>query len=153
MAVDRATVTDLAARSSYARHAIRLMLVLMAGLSLLLGQAGVVAAGQYFGGTKAHHCACGMKPGTCGCPECARIEAAKLAVKHTEVSDEGPVLTPLCERDRLAQTGDTRSFPQSPQLDRLVPLRPGRLLQRFEPVALCGGRASAPETPPPRTRG
>jgi hypothetical protein len=29
------------------------------------------------GGAPEHHCACGMKRGTCGCPECAALERAR----------------------------------------------------------------------------
>jgi hypothetical protein len=52
------------------------------------------------GGEPSHACACGMKRGTCGCPECERLEAQKqkigksVAVRSACEDDDGFVRAP-----------------------------------------------------------
>jgi hypothetical protein len=43
-----------------------------------------------------HACACGMAPGTCGCPACARLERERTR------RETNPVLESNCERDGAA---------------------------------------------------
>ncbi len=64
-------------------HALRRLRVGLA-IAVLVAIAVPVGLGPAGGrilrvlGAQAHLCKCGMKPGTCGCPECARLEQARL---------------------------------------------------------------------------
>jgi hypothetical protein len=62
------------------RHVrLALLFALLAPMLLGPGSAWVLRA---LGGAPEHQCACGMKPGTCGCPECARIEHERSEAKR-----------------------------------------------------------------------
>jgi hypothetical protein len=60
------------------RHLVLLVGVLAVAAPLVLGPAFTRALQALSGGPE-HTCACGMRQGKCGCPECARITAQKKA--------------------------------------------------------------------------
>ena len=96
------------------------------------------------GGEPSHTCACGMKRGTCGCPECERLEEAKkhvgkhVAIRSTCEDDDGfvrapatPIVTP----------------PNAP----LVVARATSVVRELPNVSsLDSELATEPSTPPPR---
>jgi hypothetical protein len=96
------------------------------------------------GGEPSHACACGMKRGTCGCPECERVEREKetvskhIAVRNACEDDDGFVrapATPLVIVPNAAlvvarATSVTRELPSASSLDSQL--------------------AREPSTPPPR---
>jgi hypothetical protein len=99
------------------------------------------------GGTDEHRCACGMVQGTCGCPECARIEHKRL---HDRAPVPYPVLRSQCEGDEVAAAFAALplaieapvGFVLAPAPEASVaPLRPSEALSRD---------ATEPATPPPR---
>ncbi|HEY1696065.1 MAG TPA: hypothetical protein VGG39_28055 [Polyangiaceae bacterium] len=96
-----------------------------------------------------HVCKCGMKPGTCGCPECARLERARRA---DHAPSPVPVLKRRCDDDAPA-------MPLGEQLPTGV--LPATVTAALEPS--CGERSPvaaaltfvpavdlSPPTPPPR---
>jgi hypothetical protein len=97
-------------------------------------------------GTHAHVCKCGMRAGTCGCPECERLEKLRTA-------DERPCPVPAMRR----QCDDPPAFaPSAPWV--AVPTWGVRL----SPIPVLGEQTPAfsalphadpvldPPTPPPR---
>jgi hypothetical protein len=96
------------------------------------------------GGEASHACACGMKRGTCGCPECERIEqeakrtAMHVAVRNACEGDDGlarppaaPIVTPPNAPLVVARaTSIARELPSASSLDSQL--------------------AREPSTPPPR---
>lgn len=92
-----------------------------------------------------HACACGMAPGKCGCPACARLQRER---EHQSVSR--PVLESNCEREGTV-------LPTAP----LPPcILPGELaldapvlqdaLASLVPTRLHAADRDGPPTPPPR---
>ncbi|HEY8076374.1 MAG TPA: hypothetical protein VIF62_19750 [Labilithrix sp.] len=63
---------------------------------LLLGP-GANAVMRALGATEVHRCACGMKQGACGCPECERLEHARE--HETEMLRAHAVLKSTCDGD------------------------------------------------------
>lgn len=95
-----------------------------------------------------HVCACGMAPGTCGCPECARVERERLSA-HT--SRPYAVLQGECDHNSVL-LGGAQAFPallpaaigvRLPDPSGLVAQRPIPALRSLGPPA--------PPTPPPRS--
>jgi hypothetical protein len=113
---------------------------------LVLGPAlAPVARTLALGGPNAHACSCGMKPGTCGCPECEREARGDGHLPDAQdvlgsCDDRGPRslgagLPPAVEPARLALLSP-------PVVGRLSPPAP-----EPRPVSLT----DAPPTPPPRS--
>jgi|HubBroStandDraft_2_1064218.scaffolds.fasta_scaffold133171_3 hypothetical protein len=113
---------------------------------MMLGPAFAPLA-RALGGDGEHRCACGMVQGTCGCPECARIE-------HQRVREHAPfpypVLRSQCEGDEVAPgfaaLPVALAAPEGLVIARAVearvlPIRPPQALSR---------ESSEPTTPPPR---
>jgi len=93
-----------------------------------------------------HACACGMKPGTCGCPECARLLAQDDAFHLPSRVDAlgscddhglGPLPTPL-----------PLGVLPSGSFVALTP--PAGLLLSLSPLAWSPAPRKSPPTPPPR---
>jgi hypothetical protein len=113
---------------------------------LILGPAlGPLAVA--LGGGAEHRCACGMVQGSCGCPECERIEHQRLherspapyAVLRSQCHDDeatpgAPALPPGIE----APAGFALAAPSSSR----APTR--------DPAAARSREATEPRTPPPR---
>jgi hypothetical protein len=97
------------------------------------------------GGEPSHACACGMKRGTCGCPECERLEQeAKRPSKHVAVRS-------TCE--------DDDGFVRAPAMPIVTPPNAPPLVivasasTSAEPpivTTLDSQLARQPSTPPPR---
>jgi len=124
-----------------------LALVLLA--PMLLGPAAGPLT-QAMGGEAKHLCACGMVEGTCGCPECARLERQRHRDRD-EAPKAYPVLKSQCGGDDVPvafaplpvvapATFPTPSVPKAPLVasDALAPIAPWASL---EPIK--------PPTPPP----
>lgn len=96
------------------------------------------------GGEPSHACACGMKRGTCGCPECERLEQeAKKISKHVAVRN-------ACEDDGglvRAPAAPIVTPPNAP----LVVARASSVPQELPSVSSLDSQlAREPSTPPPR---
>ncbi len=102
---------------------------------------------RQLGAQATHVCKCGMKPGTCGCPDCARLE-------QQEHDDRAPLSVPALRR---TCDDDTPALGSSALPDAVVPLA-----ATMPPVPLTGSAArlepslhpasgeDRPPTPPPR---
>lgn len=83
------------------RRFLHRMLETLAALTLALALLAPMMLGPSFGtfvralgGEADHKCACGMPEGTCGCPECARIEHQRL---RERAPARYPVLRSQCD--------------------------------------------------------
>jgi hypothetical protein len=129
----------------WARFATALLVLLVAAPVALGGAAGPLA--RALGAQEEHLCKCGMEPGKCGCPECARLERDRL---HDAAPDLVSTLKKPCDQDRaaiafdalpagvLASAGTKLAIPRGERI------RVGAHLSRLDP------RDTEPPTPPPR---
>jgi hypothetical protein len=120
--------------------------VLAAPLLLGPGSGAILRA---LGGADEHRCACGMKAGECGCPECERLEHARQleadalrgrSVMRSTCDDNGARLAPA--GGLLVATAPTHAVLPAVAFERMEPLtgsQPDRSLER-----------ARPPTPPPR---
>jgi hypothetical protein len=143
----------LRARCRYIGRLLAVLVVVLAALPAMALGPGVNVAAHLLGASMQHHCACGMTPGHCGCPECERLERVERA--RTELSADAespcPVLRSAC---------DDGSVPSLFVLPPAVPppAEEPHLEGRFpkEPstpyVALVPQYHGQPATPPPRAR-
>jgi hypothetical protein len=98
---------------------------------------------------EAHLCACGMAAGTCGCPECDRLEAQR---HEDETPGPNPVIRSSCDDDEspLPSTAQPPSV-----LAAAFALRddaPGDVLPIAPLAPLTSLENDGPPTPPPRHR-
>jgi len=99
------------------------------------------------GGAFEHRCACGMVPGTCGCPECARVE-------HQRLRDHAPVpysiVRSQCEDDEVAPgfVGLPLALAAPPGFIIMEPAESTLVLPR--PPEALSREETEPSTPPPR---
>ena len=124
-------------------------------LALLL--AAPVAFGPAFGGflrlvasQAEHHCACGMKPGTCGCDECARLEAELRADAKAKPH---PVVKATCDGDDEAAVR-VHALPLADPPARASMLAMARPQEDVGHVTLADVSPRdrlRPPTPPPRS--
>jgi len=92
-----------------------------------------------------HACACGMTPGKCGCPACARLER-----ERTRQTAARPVLEANCERETAAPP--TASWPPC-TIPRELALEASETAGSVEapiPAQLQPFDSDGPPTPPPR---
>jgi hypothetical protein len=121
------------------------MLVCLAAPAALGASMGAVL--ELVGAQTEHVCKCGMAPGKCGCPECARTE--RQAARE-RMPDLVPVLKRQCE-----QGAPGLQFAALPSaavgcVSRVLPAPAGERIPR-ETVSLSRfDRAADPPTPPPR---
>jgi hypothetical protein len=134
------------------RRLLHLVVVLAAAALVALpmlagpGATGLVRA---LGGSAEHHCACGMAPGTCGCPDCAQLEQEK---KDTNERLAGhAVLRSSCD-DGSGLPGIDAAPPGAVPFLAMLP-RPAFESLRAEPtIEVDRSRLRArPPTPPPRS--
>jgi len=123
------------------------LLVALAVLAPMMLGPALSPLTQALGGAVEHRCACGMAPGTCGCPECARIE-------HQRSQERAPapyaVLRSECERNEVA--------PGFTALPPALEAPPGCWIARaptaraalLSPPERHSREATEPVTPPPR---
>ncbi len=115
---------------------------------LLLGP-GANAVLRALGAADVHRCACGMKQGECGCPECERMEHAR---EHEAEALRGhAVLKSTCDRD-----GATPGYSSLPAF--AAPLASALPAPAFELRAFVAApdfdpslERARPPTPPPRS--
>jgi len=95
------------------------------------------------GGEGDHACACGMKPGTCGCPECALLAGAGSAVPDAHASLRS------CDDHRVAPPS---GLPPGvlPAGFVVAPAPSFGLVASSPPVSVSPGDRAPPPTPPPR---
>ena len=108
---------------------------------LLLGPA-LAPLVHALGGEAAHHCACGMEPGKCGCPECehqAQPDGQAHFVKSS--CDDGGDALPAFGVHAVAVV---------PYLTRLAAPSAERVPPYAAPAALHARERERPPTPPPR---
>jgi hypothetical protein len=94
-----------------------------------------------------HVCKCGMKAGTCGCPECARLEHEREDAKR---ACPVPAVRRACDDEGPAFAFGDMPLAVVPVIAR-VPVTPslGAALRPDEMTVLRGVEAKPP-TPPPR---
>jgi hypothetical protein len=100
--------------------------------------------------TEAQHvCACGMTPGTCGCPECERVERERLSEKSAP-----PFPTLKGECDTGSPVLSAVAIPPSilPASLSLTPPTFVALAPATPRVPLASLASPRPPTPPPRVR-
>jgi hypothetical protein len=133
------------------RALLALWVVLVAALSpLWLGPAltpVLVAVAE------AHHvCACGMAVGTCGCPECDRVEHDRLSRTDgvSKVPRPYPVLKGECDQGQAVLS--TVAVPPSviPASFSLADVITGTMLETPAPAVLASLEPQRPPLPPPR---
>jgi hypothetical protein len=126
--------------------ALRLALALAFMAPLFLGPA-LGPLTRALGGVAEHLCACGMVPGTCGCPECELLERQRQ-LDHTP--RPYPTLKSQCNDGEIA-TGFPALPPAVPPAAFILPALPPRLLAGIgAPPSAHSRDPRAPPTPPPR---
>ena len=130
------------------RYVISVVTLVALAVPCALG-AGAGPVLRMMGSLDEHVCKCGMKPGTCGCPECARLEARRRA-------DRAPTPTPALRRD--CNEGEPAMPGGAPMPSGVLPPAAIALLRApaGRRVPFTDARASTPRrdleppTPPPR---
>jgi hypothetical protein len=120
---------------------------LAVALPIALGPATLTVT-RWLGGDAVHRCLCGMKRGTCGCPECARIERQRSDAARGHAQ---PTFRAACD--------DDDGFVRAPSLptvvlsgERLVITKPEIAPFDAVPPPLHESQlVTTPTTPPPRT--
>jgi hypothetical protein len=132
------------------RHAVALVAALVVAAPLVFGPAFAWAL-HAMGGEAEHLCACGMKQGTCGCPECERLTAQKQAEKKDAA-------IPYRTFKRACSDDDDTTIPVSPlppavpSVLAAAPPKTPVLFTAIAPAAAVVSRdRAAPPPPPPRT--
>jgi hypothetical protein len=129
-------------------RAITIACAVVLSAPLLLGP-GAGALLRALGGADVHRCACGMKAGTCGCPECERLEHAHQL--EAEALREHPVLKSSCDTNDVAPGSFDVPVAAPPFLSKL-PAAPRELrpvIDNAQPDPSL--ERARPPTPPPRT--
>ncbi|MCL2725519.1 MAG: hypothetical protein FWD69_13890 [Polyangiaceae bacterium] len=114
---------------------------------LVFGPAGNVVL-RAFVDMDAHHCACGMKQGECGCPECALLERARLAER--DILHAHPILKSTCKDDSVIPGAGEPIVATTPLLAMLPPVTFEAINfgRRFDVDPSIG--RDRPPIPPPR---
>jgi hypothetical protein len=149
-------VTAAAKLRARCRRFGRLLAFLVVALAALPAMAlgpGVNVAAHLLGATMQHHCACGMTPGHCGCPECERLERVRQT-RDELAAEPGwpcPVLSGACD------DGAVPSLHVLPPA--ILPAAEGTSLECRAPpepsvamVTLVPRHRGEPPTRPPRAR-
>ena len=120
-----------------------LWLAFVVMLPVALGPARMTIE-RALGGEASHTCACGMKRGTCGCPECERLEQVKKHVgKHVAVRS-------TCEDDDGIVRAPAVPIVTPPNAPLVVARASSIVGERLVVSALDSQLAREPSTPPPR---
>lgn len=127
------------------RLACAALLVAMAAPAALGPSMGPVL--ELLGGQSEHVCKCGMKPGTCGCPQCARDDLARLDRRGRDVR---PVVKDGCHQDSPAVQFAALPPAAPAGGGALLPVPRGERLPRDSAFASAFDRDLDPPTPPPR---
>jgi hypothetical protein len=113
---------------------------------MVLGPA-LVPLTQALGGADSHLCACGMARGTCGCPECEKIEHERLR-EHAPHSY--PVLRAHCGEDDAATGSPALPTAIAVAVGILLPASPYERTALLRPAEVPSRDPAEPATPPPR---
>jgi len=134
------------------RRLVHLFVVLtsaaLLALPLLLGPATTVLV-RALGGADEHHCACGMQPGKCGCPECAALEADKQADRESP----HPFLRSSCDDGAQVPMASALPLAAPPGLAGIAPPRFAVGERRLASHDAPSRDRAPPEPPPPRRLG
>src|ERR1700733_66736 len=132
------------------RRLVETLAALLVALALLAPMMLGPALGpltQALGAAADHRCACGMAPGTCGCPECARIE-------HQSFREHAPapyaVLRSQCERNEVAPGFMALPPALEAPAAGVIARTPVASASPLAPAARRSRDATEPVTPPPR---
>lgn len=98
------------------------------------------------GGVPEHHCACGMKRGTCGCLACEAAARQEARDARSPI----PVLSTHCMSDDSVPTAPALPIAAPGVLALLAPPTARPVLRARALAPLEGRAADAPPTPPPR---
>jgi hypothetical protein len=100
------------------------------------------------GAAEVHQCACGMKKGACGCPECERLEAQNEA--DQERLREHAILRSSCDNGTGVPGVSTLPAFAAP-FTSLLPARPFAVADAIRETPLITSRnRGPPPTPPPK---
>jgi hypothetical protein len=118
-----------------------LIFLIVVALPMALGPASGTVM-RWLAGEPDHHCMCGMKPGTCGCPDCERLEQMR---KHDrEHAPTYPVVRAACD----AEVGALPTFASPTVLPALHEIRKAGQLEPA-PALVSSQLESADQNPPP----
>jgi hypothetical protein len=96
------------------------------------------------GGEQTHTCACGMKRGTCGCPECERTQQeAKKVSKRVTVRN-------ACENDDGLARAPAAPIVTPPNAPLVVARATSIAQERPSVSSIHSQLVREPSTPPPR---
>jgi hypothetical protein len=137
-----------------AREPARRLVDVLLGIALTLAVIAPMIFGpalapltRALGGIDDHVCACGMTRGTCGCPECEKLEQNRL---REHAPHPYAVLRARCAGDEVAP--GLAALP--PSLARaegvLAPAAPHSLAPAAWPDKVVSQALAEPVTPPPR---
>ena len=120
------------------------VLVLTALVLVALGPAlGPFA--RELGASTEHACACGMKPGTCGCPACARL------LHQDDAAPEGLVAAlGSCDDHGAASPSARLPLALVPPSVVVSPRPPSGIFLPIAPPSWVPSDSDGPPTPPPR---
>lgn len=126
------------------RSATRALAALLFALPVLLGPAMPTVVSILADVVTEHHCACGMKAGRCGCPEC---EDAERRLDRPS----GPVVQRFsCDDPRFLQGALPPMLLPARMTAPAAPVR--RDVRAVHVDLVPESRALEPPTPPPRAR-
>ncbi len=134
------------------RRALHLVVVtataLVLAAPLLLGPGGSAVL-RALGAADVHRCACGMKQGECGCPECERLEHART--HEAEMLRGHAVLKSTCDGDGAAPAWGAMPAFTAP-IASVLPAPAFELRAFVAPPDVDPSLERArPPTPPPRS--
>jgi hypothetical protein len=115
-------------------------------LPIALGPATSTIA-RTLGGAPQHTCACGMKRGTCGCPECAHLETARRDAKN---APRYVAIRSTCEDDDGFVRAPTIPAATPPNAPLVIATAPSIVREPTHVTPLDSQLAREPSTPPPR---
>lgn len=123
-----------------------ILLLIVVALPMALGPAASMVT-RWLAGEPDHHCMCGMKPGTCGCPECERLEQMR---KHDrEHAPTYPVVKAACD----TEVGAVPTFASPTVLAAMLDVHKAARLEPTPSLVssqLESADQNPPPTPPPR---
>ncbi len=127
------------------RFSIIVFLIVVA-LPMALGPASGTVM-RWLAGEPDHHCMCGMKPGTCGCPECEHLE--QMRTHDREHPPKGPVVKAACDSEvgALPSFASPAVLPAALEIGKIATLECAPA--SFSP-SLHSLDNAPPPTPPPR---
>jgi hypothetical protein len=102
---------------------------------------------QELGAQQEHMCKCGMAPGKCGCPECARAEHERL---RERLPDAVPVVKGDCEKDAPAMAFAALPAGPLPPAWSVLPVPSGERIPMSATSTVPFDTTPEPPTPPPR---